>query len=375
MDRLINPDMLILARESRGMTQTELADALSVTQGKISKYENGMLLVSDDDLERLTKVLNYTAEFFFQKDQVYGLGSSFLFHRQRKDVPVLLQKKIQAQVNILRVQVERLLRGAEIAAGNQFEPLDIDAYNGKAERVAAVVRASWKVPLGPFPNVTAAVEAAGGIVLTCSFETRLIDAAHLWLPGLPPLFFLNKDLPGDRLRWTLAHECGHAFMHHNPTSEDVEEQANRFASELLMPADEIAHQLDNLTIERAAILKQHWKVSMAAIIKRAQDLERITARKAKSLFSHMGALGYRLNEPFPIPVEEPKVVRQLVAFHRQELGYNDFDLARLLLYSPDPQFFARGHAPTILKMNGEPFFAFFTEIKPRLFTKKGDGTG
>jgi Zn-dependent peptidase ImmA (M78 family)/DNA-binding XRE family transcriptional regulator len=375
MDRLINPSMLILARESRGLTQTELAQAVGVTQGKISKYENGMLLVSEDDLAHVAKVLNYTEELFFQKDQVYGLGSSFLFHRQRKDVPMLLQKKIQAEINILRMQVERLLRGAEIRVENRFEPLDIDEYNGRVEKVAALVRAAWRLPIGPVANVTAAIEAAGGIVLKCSFETRLIDAAHLWLPGLPPLFFANRDLPGDRLRWTLVHEIGHAVMHRNPASEDVEDQANRFASEFLMPGDEIRHQLERLTLQRAATLKQHWKVSMAAIAKRAQDLGAISRTAAKNLFSSLSAQGYRLNEPFPLPVEEPQVVRQLVAVHREALGYNDFDLARLL-FSPDPQFFDPGQSPAILKLDNQPFFAFFPENRPKPFPRKGgDGTG
>src|SRR5262245_33965028 len=111
---MVNPEMLTLARESRGMSQTDLAQAVSVTQGKISKYENGMLPVTEVDLGRIAKVLNYTPEFFFQRDKVYGLGSSFLFHRQRKSVPMALQKRIQAEINILRMQIERLLRGAEI---------------------------------------------------------------------------------------------------------------------------------------------------------------------------------------------------------------------------------------------------------------------
>jgi len=351
--------MLILARESRSMSQAELARAISVTQGKISKYENGMLIISEEDIDRLYKTLNYTPEFFFQTDKVYGLGSSFLFHRKRKNVPMMLQKKIQAAINILRMQVERLLRGAEFESANQFEPLDIDAYNGKAEKVAKLVRAAWKLPLGPVANVTAAIESAGGIVLKCSFETTLIDAAHLWLPGLPPLFFVNRDLPGDRLRWTLAHEIGHAIMHRNPTG-DTEDEANRFASEFLMPEEEIAHQLDDLTMQKAAVLKQHWKVSMAAIIKWACDLGRISKSRCKTLFMSLSAQGYRKNEPFSIDVEEPQLIRQIVDIHRGELGYNDFDLAGLL-FSPDPQFFAPERRPAILKLDNKPFFAFFAE--------------
>ena len=43
MTKNINPEMLVLARESRGVMQSELARMLSVTQGKVSKLESGLL--------------------------------------------------------------------------------------------------------------------------------------------------------------------------------------------------------------------------------------------------------------------------------------------------------------------------------------------
>ncbi len=348
--------MLILARESRGMSQADLARAVELTQGKISKYENGMFAVSDCDLKKIATVLDYTPEFFFQRDNVYGLGSSFLFHRQRKAVPISVQRKIQAEINILRMQVTRLLNGLEVSPENRFETLDSDQFDGHVEKIVALVKAGWKVPLGPVNNVTAIVEGAGGIVLRCAFGTKLIDAAHLWLPGLPPLFFLNRELSGDRLRWTLAHEIGHAIMHRSPTG-DVEAEANAFASEFLLPRREVENHLADMTLERAASLKTVWKVSMAAIIKRAFDLRAITQAKYRRLFTSLSANGYRTNEPFPVPVEEPQTVRRLVDLHRTALNYTNFDLAKLL-FAVDEQYFAPGTMPRLMRFNDEPFFAF-----------------
>jgi Zn-dependent peptidase ImmA (M78 family)/DNA-binding XRE family transcriptional regulator len=363
--------MLTLAREARAMTQTDLAEAICVTQGKISKYENGMLLVAEDDLKKISQVLNYTPELFYQQDKVYGLGSSFLFHRQRKDVPMLVQRQIQAEVNILRMQVDRLLRAAEIEVENAFTALDPDAHGGQVEKIAAFVRAAWRLPLGAVADVTAAIESAGGIVMKCTFGTPLIDAAHLWLPAMPPLFFVNKDLPGDRLRWTLAHEIGHAVMHRTP-NDDTEEQANRFASEFLMPGEEIGPSLEGMTLRKAAILKGEWKASMAAIIRRARDLGSIGEKKYRSLYTELSSQGYRMQEPFPVDVEEPRLIRQMVDFHRTDLGYDDFELAKLL-FMPDPQFFPAGakESPAILRMNDVPFFAFFSNVRSRPFRGSG----
>jgi len=356
---IVNPQMLILARESRGMTQSELARAVGVTQGKVSKYENGMLLVSREDLDKIAAVLDYTPDFFFQQDKVYGLGSSFLFHRQRQRVPMMLQRKIQADVNIMRMQVERLLRSAEIKCDNRFTPIDIDELGGNAARAADRIRATWSLPLGPIPNLMQAVESAGGIIIKCAFGTDKIDASHLWLPDLPPLFFVNRDMPADRLRFTLAHEIGHAIMHSVPT-ESIEDEANQFAAELLMPQKEIRKHLRGLTLQRAAMLKPHWRVSMAAIIKRAKDLGCISAQEYSRLFTSLSTQGYRTNEPIPISADEPAVLRELVAVHRTALGYTDADLGRLL-YTADSQFFDPEHAPVRLRLVGKRTIIAFRE--------------
>ena len=368
VERSVNPAMLILAREARGWSQSDLAGRLGVSQSAVSKYENGMAKVPERDLVAVAREAGYTPEFFYQTDQVYGIGNSFLFHRKRQSAPVGLQRRIQARVNILRMQVERLLRGVDLEFTNSFEVANVGELDHDPEAAARVVRAGWRLPMGPVANVTTAIENAGGVVLKCSFETDLIDAAHFWLPGLPPLFFVNRDMPGDLLRWTLAHEVGHAVLHRNYVGEDVEEEADRFAAEFLMPEAEVGRHLHDLTLERAASLKPVWRVSMAGLIRQAHRLECITPTRYKNLNVSLSTQGFRKNEPYPVAVEEPMLLRSIVATHRKQLGYSDADLARLL-FSPDPQFFEPGQSPRVLRIDGQPFFTFFPErVGPRRFS-------
>ncbi len=330
----INPRMLTLAREARGLSQSQFADLIGITQGKVSKYENGLIAVSDEDLRAIADKLDFVPDFFVQTDQVHGPGSTFLYNRRRKTMPVSVQRRIIAQINVMRMQIERLLRGADIDCENRFEKLDIDSFDGHVEQIAQRVRAVWGLPPGPVVNLTTAIEAAGGVVVLCRFGTSKLDAAHLWLPGLPPLFFMNADMPGERHRFSLAHEIGHAIMHSLP-SDDVESEADRFASELLMPAEEIGPQLVGLTIERAAKLKLQWKVSMQALIMRARQLGRITEQRYRTLYTQISALGYRRNEPFAIPLEPPTVVTQLIGVHHRHHGYTEDDLRRTIFtFSP-----------------------------------------
>jgi Zn-dependent peptidase ImmA (M78 family)/transcriptional regulator with XRE-family HTH domain len=360
--RTVNPEMLVLARESCGMSQAELAEATRIAQSKLSKYENQLIEIDAADLSRIATVLGYSEDFFYQVDRVYGLGSSSLFNRRRQVIPVGLHKQAQARVNVLRMQVARLLKSVEIDTPNAFARMDVQEYDGDVERIAETVRAAWRVPLGPVIDLTAAVENAGGIVSLCDFGTPKIDAAHLWLPDAPPMFFLHKGLAADRYRFTLAHEIGHAVMHRFPIGE-IEREADRFAAEFLMPAEEIRPHLTGLTLRTAAALKPHWRVSMAALVRRAFDLQQITDRQYKRLNEQLSALGYRTNEPIPLKSEQPNALRQVVSYHRRSLGYKDVDMEKLLYRSDwDDTFGERTQTPR-LRMSSEPMPMYPDERK------------
>ena len=64
-------------------------------------------------------------------------------------------------------------------------------------------------------------------------------------------------------------------MHQMIPHPKMEDEADEFASEFLMPAADIASSLSRMDLRRAAQLKPYWKVSMGALIKRAHSLGKI----------------------------------------------------------------------------------------------------
>ena len=58
--------MIVLARQSRGLTQSRLATEAGIPQAKISKIEAGLADVADETLTTLAKVLDYPESFFHQ---------------------------------------------------------------------------------------------------------------------------------------------------------------------------------------------------------------------------------------------------------------------------------------------------------------------
>jgi Zn-dependent peptidase ImmA (M78 family)/transcriptional regulator with XRE-family HTH domain len=308
--------LIVLARESRGYTQAWLADAVGISQSKLSKYEVDAIEASENDLDRLSEVLGYTREFFSEPAEVYG--ANCFYHRKQASMPSRQLRAIHAQMNVFRMQVKRLLKDVTVEQTARFEELDVDKFGGPAN-VAREMRKVWSMPEGPVRNLTALVERAGAIVWKCDFGTRQLDAIGQAPPGEFPLIFVNSASPGDRLRFSIAHEVGHALMHWK-ASADRELEANQFASEFLMPLDDIGVSLRNLSLDRLALLKQQWKTSMQAIIKKAGDSGKISERHVRTLFTQMSKNGWRTKEPVECPPEEPTVIAAALAVHSGSHG-------------------------------------------------------
>lgn len=333
-----NYKMITLARESRGLSQTDLASKSGISQGKISKVESGILALSADELQEVAQCLQYPISFFHRSHRTYGVGLGEFYHRKKQSVSQKQLNKVYAKIEIRRMELIQLFNSVDMEKTNFFH-MDPDQVNGNVEEVARTVRATWRIPRGPIDSVIDNIEEAGGLIIPFDFEGLKIDAISMWTPELPPLFFVNMDRPMDRIRFTLCHEIGHMIMHATPPGEayDIEEQADRFASEFLMPGSEIGPSLSNLTITRLPSLKLHWKVSMSAIIMTAKNLGRISQSKARYLWVQLSNAGYRTHEPdYLEPArEKPSLLDEIVHLHTDQLHYNteDFSKAVSLLES------------------------------------------
>ena len=112
--REFNPDMLILARESRGKTQAELAAALGVTQSRVSRLEDGFLDLTLDLHAALEKALDYPIHFYFQRAEIQGPAPTF--YRRHLSLSKAILRQVVARMNIMRIQIEKLLAAtAQIA--------------------------------------------------------------------------------------------------------------------------------------------------------------------------------------------------------------------------------------------------------------------
>lgn len=325
-----NPEMLILAREVRGLSQAELANHLGITQGTFSKIENGM---SDgtDYLNRISKALDFPSDFFMQK------GGSFKSngHFYRKKVKVSRKDVLQAEalMSILKLNIEKLLKSVEIP--NENLPKWNVEDQGPPTKYAQFLREYWKMPRGRVENLTKIIEDNGILVIHVNFPSSDMDGLSTHTRDNQPVIFLNRNLPGDRLRFTLAHELGHIGMHFGnliDISRDIESEAMDFASEFLVPRSEFLPQVSRINIEKLAALKKYWKVSMAALLVHAKKLAVISDSVYRSLWTQFGILNIKKNEPkeLMVPVEKPTLIREIIDAFLNDLGYSSEELSNLL---------------------------------------------
>lgn len=98
--------------------------------------------------------------------------------------------------------------------------------------------------------------------------------------------------------------------------KDIEQEAHSFAAAFLLPEKEFAEDVRPYATNLAYYteLKKRWKVSIAAMIRRAKDLEIITNEDYSKLMRNMQKQGIRKVEPLDdeLMTAEPSLLRQAV---------------------------------------------------------------
>lgn len=307
-----------LAREACGLTQQKLADRAGISQGALSQIEAGRVFEpSSETIEAIAAVTGFPLSFFLRGPlpdlpegnyRKFARGTS----RAEKKVRALTRHMVeivQSSEGVLRLPNVGINAVPDLSG---IEEIESQIYG---------VRESLGVgAFDPIPNLIRAIERAGVVVLRLLVEMDDHDGFSVWpscgLDDARPIIVLTGDNPGDRDRFTTAHELGHLILHsvrRDITPAQAEAEANRFAGALLLPKEAASETLKPpITLDVLKAAKATYGVSMAALTMRALDLQIISRRRRESLFKQLSRRGWRTEEPVIVPLEQPILISQII---------------------------------------------------------------
>lgn len=309
-------------RLARGLSQADLARALtsgaSDANGLVSKVENGRQPVDEPLVAAIGAALGCTQEFLLREAPDALVTRPWL--RAYADAPAKAVESTSCD-NVLVAEAVGLLQLKAVPDGIPL--FDGDAHDDdEIERFAQHVRTAAGIADGAVVgNAMRAADRLGCVVLPLRSELGRHLGMSQRIDGVPFVRVARPGggetgVPGDRQRFTVAHEIGHLGLHTGlPAPETAEQtrllerQAHRFASAFLAPADALMDDWESrggrVTLSTLADLKATWGVAIKALVVRFQQLGVISGEQATSLYKQISKRGWNKAEPVHTTNEQP----------------------------------------------------------------------
>ena len=313
------PERLTEARAARRLaSMSALARSLSVSASTVARWEDGSSAPDPTAMTALTNLLQVRREFFLRPVFEYPRA---LFYRSLSSTLVRDISYQESQLRWLQ-EISSILQHYV-----DLPPVDIPDVLGSTnykqlrdediERIALDLRRHWKIGEGPCSDMIALLERIGVVVGTIEMGTAKLDGVCSWSASedRPHILLAIDKMSFPRRQMDAAHELAHAVLHKHVTKDElkkdlkqIETQAFRLASAFLLPSTTYPHEVKRPSLAMLQTLKEKWRVSIKAQIKRLADLEHIAPDHAIDLYKLYSAKGWNREEPLDRqwPLSEPR---------------------------------------------------------------------
>jgi Zn-dependent peptidase ImmA (M78 family)/DNA-binding XRE family transcriptional regulator len=306
------------ARKAKGLSLEKLALKVgNITKQSINKYELGKATPSSDILLRIARVLDVKVEYFFRPFEVKLEKVNF---RRKAKLSITEENRIK-EISLDHLErylmLEELLSAREITT-KPFKKLGFPIKQSiDTEEAAIKLRENWNLGLDPIENLTELLEEQGIKVIEVNGSNKfdglsgLVDSKYAFIA-------IGSNWPGERQRFTLAHELGHLILDISPDCESKNRETccHRFAAAFLVPREtaisELGPRRNYIPYQELILLKNKYGLSINAWIMRAFDLEVITESRKSRYFKDLSQRGWRKNEPHELPPERPARFKRLL---------------------------------------------------------------
>lgn len=302
------------ARRLRGLSLDALAQRLGdISKQALNKFETGLAIPNSTRLLQLAEALEVKPEYFFRAETVQLAPLEFRkLAKMPKGDQVKILEMIQDHVERYDA-LERCFDAADLATNCvQTAQFSVSSPDG-AEKAAQDLRLAWDVGSDPIANLTELLESRGIKVAQLDGPDDFDGACAVSRDQRHVLVALNATKPGERMRFTAAHELGHWVMALSSTLSERDQEAccHRFAGAFLYPkarvlADFGHHPRHHVHPVELLNAKRRYGLSMQAVLRRLKDVGLLAESGYRSAMIKASKLGWRRSEPEPLPAEQPR---------------------------------------------------------------------
>ncbi|MFA6990184.1 MAG: XRE family transcriptional regulator [Candidatus Gastranaerophilaceae bacterium] len=303
---MFNKDRFKLAREIRKMSKQELSNKVRLSVQTLTEWEKGNTIPKLENLYELSKILNFSVDFFNAETNYSIIQDTMSFRALTK------MKACDRDVTFSYAKLAIDLAYWIDSKFNLPEGNITFKDNETPETAANRIRNEWE--LGECIDDTIFLLEKKGIkVFSLLDDIEYIDGFSFW-NNKTPFVLLTHKKSAEHSRFDAMHELGHLILHHNGISrnKNAEKEAHLFAAEILMPKIYV-EKYKNITpiLDNFMQLKKRWKVSLSALIYRFYQLGFISEWSYRTLYIEMRKKGYSQNEPQSIQWEESIIINKI----------------------------------------------------------------
>jgi Zn-dependent peptidase ImmA (M78 family)/DNA-binding XRE family transcriptional regulator len=298
---------ILRARKLAGLTQVKLAGELGISRPTYLAIEGGLRRPTAPELAHIAEITGTTVR------DLLSLAAS--------EEPLTVRFRSTPGADSVETAVAALddygrrYATYEAWAGEhmqRWEPPVVDiARSGHVDRAAEDLATSERLRLGlgdgPLPNLRALFDEHLGLRVFGLEELRgtKVSGIFAYDPEYGPIIGFNMVNDARRTRWTLCHEYAHFLTERYRSEVTIEDSrrprtrdrreifADRFAAAFLMPGSGISRRFSELiresdgrvTVSHLVLLAHYFEVSFHALVKRLEELGRVSPGTYEDLIS------------------------------------------------------------------------------------------